>query len=81
MSCITYQALQDRASRLERVINDYTAREIEPNHRSEQTTHDTLIFRALNSALIIFFHRRVRQTYPALLEGEVEKVITFACIL
>ncbi|KAB8259425.1 fungal-specific transcription factor domain-containing protein [Aspergillus pseudonomiae] len=76
MSCIIYQALQDRASRLERVINDYTAREIEPNHRSEQTTHDTLIFRALNSALIIFFHRRVRQTYPALLEGEVEKAIT-----
>ncbi|OGM48913.1 hypothetical protein ABOM_003152 [Aspergillus bombycis] len=76
MSCNTYQALQDRASRLERVIHDYTARETESNHRSEQTMHDTLIFRALNSALIIFFHRRVRQTYPAVLEGEVEKVIT-----
>ncbi|KAE8420668.1 fungal-specific transcription factor domain-containing protein [Aspergillus pseudocaelatus] len=76
ISCNTYQALQERTSRLEGVIHAYTARETEPNHRREQTADDTFILRALNSTLIIFFHRRVRRTYPAILEREVERVIT-----
>lgn len=80
MSCNTHQALQGRASRLESAIHSFGAHEIKPDtHSSEHGHHHalnyTLVLQAFNSALLIFFYRRVRQVHPAILESEVEHVI------
>ena len=38
-------------------------------------SHESLL-QALNSALVIFFYRRIRQVHPAILEGQVDRVIS-----
>lgn len=80
MSCNTHQALQDRASRLESAIHSFGARGIKPGtHPTEHGHHHAmnyaLVLQAFNSALLIFFYRRVRQIHPAILQNEVEHVI------
>lgn len=78
MNCNTHQALQDRASRLETAIHSFGAREIKPDPhptKHHNAMNYILVLRAFNSALLIFFYRRVRQVHPAILQNEVEHVI------
>ncbi|KAF9885583.1 hypothetical protein FE257_012789 [Aspergillus nanangensis] len=74
-----WEALDKRSVRLENVINLFTQRDPPAcgpglsEHSSELHRH---MVKALNAALVILFYRRVRHVHPAIIEGQVEKVIT-----
>ncbi|KAL4963462.1 Zn(II)2Cys6 transcription factor [Aspergillus stella-maris] len=67
--------LEERASRLETVIHSFSARPIESDYPAEQASKYRLIMETFNSALLVFFYRRVRRVHPAILRREIDKVI------
>lgn len=76
-------ALQRRATRLENMICSLASRSIPGQATSTNAgSTDTLrgdpsahMVRALTSALVIFFYRRIRQVNPWILQGHVDDVI------
>ncbi|KAL4954702.1 fungal-specific transcription factor domain-containing protein [Aspergillus filifer] len=70
-----HRDLEERASRLETVIHSFSARPIESDYPAEQASKYRLIMEAFNSALLVFFYRRVRRVHPAILRSEVDKII------
>ena len=71
-----WKTLQRRTTRLENVINSFRNRELAASLDEDQASPYKLMVQALNSALVIFFYRRVRQLHPAILGGHVDHVIT-----
>ncbi|KAL4939212.1 hypothetical protein BDV06DRAFT_231165 [Aspergillus oleicola] len=70
-----HRDLEERAGRLETVIHSFSSRAIESDYPAEKASKYRLILEAFNSALLIFFYRRVRRVHPAILRSEVDKVI------
>ncbi|GFF31220.1 putative C6 transcription factor [Aspergillus udagawae] len=73
-----WETLHRRSEHLENMICSFVLRHdrrIRPKHTDSSKPHEPML-RALNSALLIFFYRRVRQVHPAVLDGYVENVIT-----
>lgn len=73
------EVLQRRSARLENMVCSFK------NSKSSKAASDPSgpsfaphqhFIRALNSALVIFFYRRVRQVHPSILEGHIDDVIT-----
>lgn len=75
------ESLHARSVYLENVINAFNLkfkhenRNIPTDFDGDPATFNLQIFRAFNSALIIFFYRRIRHVHPAVLEGEIDKII------
>ncbi|KAI9037587.1 fungal specific transcription factor domain-containing protein, partial [Aspergillus affinis] len=71
--------LQRRSARLENMICSFKHSRASKNSTDQPdisaAPHNHFI-RALNSALVIFFYRRVRQVHPSILEGHIDDVIT-----
>ncbi|KAF2009726.1 hypothetical protein BU24DRAFT_380357 [Aaosphaeria arxii CBS 175.79] len=69
--------LQKRATRLEHIICSFALKdppsEDEDDEVVQQPNHYML--RALNSALVILFYRRVRNVNPLILQGHVDSVV------
>ncbi|KAL4926377.1 Zn(II)2Cys6 transcription factor [Aspergillus undulatus] len=72
----THRALEERAGRLENAIHLFRARSTGSDYPNERETTYHLVLQAFNSALLIFFYRRVRHVHPAMLQSEVENVVT-----
>ncbi|PWY62371.1 C6 transcription factor [Aspergillus eucalypticola CBS 122712] len=74
-----WEALHRRSARLESMICTFASRRTEDNICGSANilarSHGCLL-QALNSALVIFFYRRIRQVHPAILESQVDKVIS-----
>ena len=74
----TWEALQRRSSRLENMICSLDLRSGINSSLGVQYSpgrpHAHML-RALNSALVIFFYRRIRQVHPTILQGLVDDVI------
>lgn len=70
-----WNILQRRSTSLENVINSFRNREFAASIGEDQTSPYRLMVQALNSALVIFFYRRVRQVHPGILGGQVDHVI------
>ncbi|CAG8232401.1 unnamed protein product [Penicillium nalgiovense] len=71
-----WKALCRRSTRLENVINCFRNRDLNLDICKEQTSPRELMVQALNSSLVIFFYRRVKQVHPAILSGYVDHVIS-----
>ena len=70
------KAVQRRKLRLENVIQYFARRStLVSNQGSGQSTSNAYMIRALNSALVILFYRRVRRVHPAILASHVDDVI------
>lgn len=69
------RTLERRSTRLENVVNTFRNRELAASLGEDQASPYKLMVQALNSALVIFFYRRVRQVHPAILGGHVDHVI------
>ncbi|KAK1144459.1 hypothetical protein N8T08_005331 [Aspergillus melleus] len=73
------EVLQRRSARLENMICSFkhsrTSKTAPDQHDISVAPHNHFI-RALNSALVIFFYRRVRQVHPSILEGHIDDVIS-----
>ncbi|GLA14474.1 hypothetical protein AnigIFM62618_000854 [Aspergillus niger] len=74
-----WEALHRRSARLESMVCTFASRRTEDNICDSTNilakSHGCLL-QALNSALVIFFYRRIRQVHPAILESQVDKVIS-----
>ncbi|PYH30905.1 Zn(II)2Cys6 transcription factor [Aspergillus neoniger CBS 115656] len=74
-----WEALHRRSARLENMVCTFASRKTEDNICNSANllarSHGCLL-QALNSALVIFFYRRIRQVHPAILESQVDKVIS-----
>lgn len=68
--------LRGRSTRLENVINCSRNRDLRLDMCKERTSPHELMVQALNSSLVIFFYRRVKQVHPAILGGHVDHVIS-----
>ncbi|CAG8905548.1 unnamed protein product [Penicillium egyptiacum] len=75
ISSHVWKALRRRSTRLENVINCFRNRDLSLDICKEQTSPYELMVQALNSSLVIFFYRRVRQVHPGILSGHVDHVI------
>ncbi|PWY96173.1 hypothetical protein BO94DRAFT_453495 [Aspergillus sclerotioniger CBS 115572] len=73
VSLEAWEALHRRSDRLESMVCSLKERADSMGKLSK--SHESLL-QALNSALVIFFYRRIRQVHPAILEGQVDKVIS-----
>lgn len=71
LSPAAWETVQRRRVRLENMICSFDLRAL----GKDNTPHGHML-RALNSALVIFFYRRIRQVHPAVLQGYVDSVIT-----
>ncbi|KAJ5354472.1 hypothetical protein N7541_005516 [Penicillium brevicompactum] len=71
-----WKTLKRRRTRLENVINSFRGRELASSTGEAQISPYKLMVQALNTALVIFFYRRVRQVHPAVLSGYVDHIIT-----
>ncbi|PYH67435.1 C6 transcription factor [Aspergillus vadensis CBS 113365] len=74
-----WEALHRRSARLESMVCTFASRGTEDNICGSANTLARLhgcLLQALNSALVIFFYRRIRQVHPAILESQVDKVIS-----
>ncbi|OGM42080.1 C6 transcription factor [Aspergillus bombycis] len=78
MNSEAWEALQRRATRLENMICSFNS------DRSKGSNSDsaggparphTHMLRALNTALVIFFYRRIRNVHPSILQSHVDEVI------
>lgn len=75
------ESLHARSVYLENVINAFNLKfkhenqNIPTDFDGDPATFNLQTFRAFNSALIVFFYRRIRHVHPAILEGEVDKII------
>lgn len=75
------ESLHARSVYLENVINAFNLKfkhenqNIPTNFDGDPATFNLQTFRAFNSALIIFFYRRIRHVHPAILEGEIDRII------
>ena len=74
-----WESLQRRSSRLENTICSLNLRSEKNDclgfeNLPERGPHAHML-RALNSALMIFFYRRIRQVHPSVLQGLVDDVI------
>ncbi|RAK96008.1 Zn(II)2Cys6 transcription factor [Aspergillus ibericus CBS 121593] len=71
-----WETLHRRSARLESMVCSLNQR---PDSTCDSDrlskSHESLL-RALNAALVIFFYRRIRQVHPAILEGQVDRVIS-----
>lgn len=65
-------ALHRRSLRLENLICALTSRKLPTSGGGEPKAH---MLSALNSALVIYFYRRVRQVSPCILQGHVTQII------
>ncbi|KAK6813475.1 hypothetical protein RU639_011324 [Aspergillus parasiticus] len=72
MSAEKQQALQRRSLYLENMICSFTSRKPAPRSLGEPKVH---MWQALNSALAIYFYRRVRQLNPCILQGYVAQIV------
>ncbi|GKZ45910.1 hypothetical protein AbraIFM66951_008780 [Aspergillus brasiliensis] len=74
-----WETLHRRSARLENMVCTFASREAEDNLCDSTNilakSHGYLL-QALNSALVIFFYKRIRQVHPAILESQVDKVIS-----
>ncbi|KAL4993961.1 fungal-specific transcription factor domain-containing protein, partial [Aspergillus recurvatus] len=69
-------AVQRRELRLENVVQSFVGRfSPQGEHSSGQKCPHIHIVRALNSALVIPFYRRVRHVHPAMLANHVDSVV------
>lgn len=68
------KAVTERDIRLENVIQSFVRRS-DRHNISKQSLSNANMIQALNHALVIFFYRRVRKVHPAMLEGQVDRVI------
>lgn len=68
-----WDTVQRRRVRLENMICSFDLTRARGGDNA--SPHDHML-RALNSALVIFFYRRIRQVHPAILQGHVDSVIT-----
>ncbi|KAJ5112352.1 transcriptional regulator family: Fungal Specific TF [Penicillium argentinense] len=72
-----WESLQRRAMRLENMICSFNlglARGKSTELQATSKPHAHML-EALNSALVIFFYRRIREAHPAVLQGHVDSVI------
>lgn len=79
MNSETWEALQRRSGRLENMICSLNLRSGKSSSLGFQDSppgrpHAHML-RALNTALTIFFYRRIRQVHPSILQGLVDEVI------
>ncbi|KAE8158553.1 fungal-specific transcription factor domain-containing protein [Aspergillus tamarii] len=72
MSAERHLALHRRSHYLENMICSFTSRKPAPRSLGEPKAH---MWQALNSALAIYFYRRVRQLNPCILQGYVSQII------
>ncbi|KAE8362720.1 fungal-specific transcription factor domain-containing protein [Aspergillus caelatus] len=72
MSAEKHLALHRRSHYLENMICSFTSRKPAPRSLGEPKAH---MWQALNSALAIYFYRRVRQLNPCILQGYVSQII------
>ncbi|PYI09773.1 C6 transcription factor [Aspergillus sclerotiicarbonarius CBS 121057] len=73
-----WETLHRRSARLESMVCSLNVRPDGSTCNSTDTpskSHECLL-QALNAALVIFFYRRIRQVHPAILEGQVDRVIS-----
>ncbi|PYH96501.1 hypothetical protein BO71DRAFT_481946 [Aspergillus ellipticus CBS 707.79] len=79
ISVEAWEALHRRSVRLESMVCAFNRRKAEEDI-CDSTSHlaksHESILHALNSALVIFFYRRIRQVHPIILEGQVDRVIS-----
>lgn len=66
------ESLMQRAARLENLICSFAASQTTGNEYATPNYH---LHRALNSALVVFFYRRVRNVNPWILQSHVDAVI------
>lgn len=74
----TWKALQRRSSRLENMICSLDLRcglNSSRGSRDSPGSPHAHMLQALNTALVIFFYRRIRQVHPSILQGLVDDVI------
>ncbi|CAG8396105.1 unnamed protein product [Penicillium salamii] len=71
-----WTTLKRRKTRLENVIMSFRNRGLVASAGEEYPSPSKLMVQALNSALVIFFYRRVRRVHPAILSGYVDHIIT-----
>lgn len=67
-----WETVQRRRVRLENMICSF---DLTRTRGSDSSPNEHMLC-ALNSALVIFFYRRIRQVHPALLQGNVDSVIS-----
>ncbi|RAH47820.1 Zn(II)2Cys6 transcription factor [Aspergillus brunneoviolaceus CBS 621.78] len=76
-----WDALHRRSARLENMVCALASRKVEsastsPNLSEVCSQAHEYLLEALNSALVIFFYRRIREVHPLILEGHVDKVVS-----
>lgn len=77
ISLEAWECIQRRATRLENLICSFNlglARGRVTDLQAASKPHAHML-EALNSALVIFFYRRIREAHPAVLQGHVDSVI------
>ncbi|KAJ5408749.1 hypothetical protein N7509_002632 [Penicillium cosmopolitanum] len=77
VSLEAWECIQRRATRLENLICSFNlglARGKVTDLQATSKPHAHML-EALNSALVIFFYRRIREAHPAVLQGHVDSVI------
>jgi arginine metabolism regulation protein II len=70
-----FRLLQRRAARLEDMVCSFTARFV-PRSTAEKFAANNFMHKALNSGLVIFFYRRIRDVNPWILQSHVDDVIS-----
>ncbi|KAJ5324417.1 hypothetical protein N7476_003017 [Penicillium atrosanguineum] len=73
---VVWVFVQKRMHRLESVIHSFGDRKDDAEPPEGPIEPYTLIIRALNTALVILFYRRVHKVHSGILDFQVEKVIT-----
>ena len=81
LSVEAQEALQRRCSRLENMVCSLSlrsSRTVSPANPSDTALNRSRMYmiHALNSALVIFFYRRIRRVHPAILRGHIDDVIS-----
>ncbi|KAJ1708029.1 hypothetical protein AFCA_008876 [Aspergillus flavus] len=78
MNSEAWEALQRRATRLENMICSFNSDKSKGSNTDSAggpARPHTHMLRALNTALVIFFYRRIRNVHPSILQSHVDEVI------